>query len=45
MYFAGAHNVWTCVYTLLEEKVLYTLKGSISTTYLEPQKGSLQNPF
>jgi len=27
--------------TLLEEKVLYrTFKGSISTTYLEPLKGS-----
>jgi len=32
--------------TLLEEKVLYrTLKGSISTTYLEPLKGSIQKPF
>jgi len=29
-----------------EEKVLYrTLKGSISATYLEPLKGSIQNPF
>jgi len=32
--------------TLLEEKVLYrTLKGSISATYLEPLKGSIQNPL
>jgi len=32
--------------TLLEEKVLYrTLKGSISTPYLEPLKGSIQNTF
>jgi len=32
--------------TLLEEKVLYrTLKGSISATYLEPLKGSIQNHF
>jgi len=31
-------------YTLLEEKVLYrTLKGSISTTYLEPLKGSIHS--
>jgi len=30
--------------TLLEEKVLYrTLKGSISTTYLEPLKGSIHS--
>jgi len=32
--------------SLLEEKVLYrTLKGSISAVYLEPLKGSIQNPF
>jgi len=31
---------------LLKEKVLYrTFKGSISATYLEPLKGSIQNPF
>jgi len=30
---------------LLEEKVLKTLKGSISATYLEPLKGSIQKPF
>jgi len=31
---------------LLEENVLYrTLKGSISATYLEPLKGSIQNPM
>jgi len=30
--------------TLLAEKVLYrTLKGSISTTYLEPLKGSIHS--
>jgi len=32
--------------SLLEEKVLYrTLKGSISATYLELLKGSIQQPF
>jgi len=40
------HIVTFAKYTLLEEKVLYrTLKGSISATYLEPLKGSIQNPF
>jgi len=35
-------NRHTESYTLLEEKILYrTLKGSISATYLEPQKGSI----
>jgi len=33
-------------HALLEEMVLYRiLKGSISATYLEPLKGSIQNPF
>jgi len=32
--------------SLLEEKVLYrSLKDAISATYLEPLKGSIQNPF
>jgi len=44
IYLGNASRQLFCL--VLEEKVLYrTLKGSISATYLEPLKGSIQNPF
>jgi len=48
MIFEGSCDTedWSNDAALLEERVLYrTLKGSISATYLEPLKGSIQNPL